>query len=647
MPSLWRRATPYALCLLLLGVAAGPTGSTAAAAVPAAPGPNIVITGSGWGHSVGMSQYGARVMAQQGRSATQILQHYYPGTSVAPDGRVGDGQPVSVDLFLKRAGLEGRNGVDLRAIGAHSASSAPTSRVVLQMTDGRDFDVPADGSLLWVGHDPARRQYILHLDGREIASGPDDRTDDRRSPRVYQENGGSNPGIVKLVQLAGSDPYTGTFYTGGPREGALELVTPVTSPGVRGSVAMSPVLVQPMGTYLRGIAEMPSSWEPAALQAQATTARTYAGRFLGTTISATPANQAYAGWSKEREPGFGHRWVDAVVGTSGVAVTYQGALAQTYYSSSHGLGRSESSEDSWAYGATIPYLRSVDDPFSAGGGNPYNAWTAVASNEGFATTMGLARVSNVRIISRTAGGSPKALQVDGWTASGERLSCTWSGGAPCAQNDGGAKGAGARFRLALPLVEGGSGGRIRSQQIADIRIAPFSDDEGSVHQFNIGAVAAAGITSGCSVARPDLFCPGADVSREQMAAFIARSIGLAPYEGPDDSFNDIGQSAQRGFINALARAGRIGGFADGSYHPRDPVSREQIATFLAKAFDVPPDGGADRFDDIALSKHRENINAVAARGFTGGCGARSYCPSGRVLREQMATFLARAKGLGA
>jgi hypothetical protein len=641
MPSLWRRTSPLVLSLLVLGALlvglAGPTASPAAAAVPNSPGPAVVIHGSGWGHSVGMSQYGARVMAQQSRTATQILQHYYPGTSVGPDSRVGNDKAVSVDLFLRRPGLEGRNGVDLRAIGATSASGRPTSRVVLQMPDNPDREIPWHGPVFWVGHDPARKQYVLHEDGREIASAPDD----KGPVRVFQENAGTNPGIVKLVNLASADsPYIGTFRTGGSRGGALELSSPANAAGVRDSTAMSPVLIQPMQSYLWGIAEVPGSWERAVLEAQAITARTYAGR-IGGVLSATPAHQAYAGYHKELVGGPG--WPAAVNATSSVAVTYAGGLAQTYYSSSHGLGRSENSEDSWAYSAAIPYLRSVDDPFSAGGGNPYNSWKAVASNEGFAAVLGLARVSNVRITSRTAGGSPKALQVDGWTPSGERVSCTWTGGAPCASNDTRAKGAGARLRVALPLLEGGSGGRLRSQQIASITIAPFGDDEDSVHQYNIGAVSSAGITSGCG---PGAFCPDGIVNRGQMASFLARSLGLQPDTARPDAFADIATSPHRGFINALARGGRVGGYADGTYRPVAPVSREQIATFLVRAFDLPPAAGPDRFDDIAGSFHRDNINAAAARGIAGGCSATSYCPTGQMTRGQMATFLARAKGLG-
>ena len=53
--------------------------------------------------------------------------------------------------------------------------------------------------------------------------------------------------------------------------------------------------------------------------------------------------------------------------------------------------------------------------------------------------------------------------------------------------------------------------------------AGFSDDDGSVHELNIGAIAAAGITVGCDADRPDLFCPDAEVTRRQMAAFLYRS----------------------------------------------------------------------------------------------------------------------------
>jgi hypothetical protein len=620
-----RRRTPSALVgLLTAGVLVAitlGTSTAAAAAVPPSPGPEIVITGSGWGHSVGMSQYGARAMAQASRSAAQILQHYYPGTAVGPDARVPDDKVVLVDVFRNRP-QQGSRRVDLRSLGGFDAAADPTSPVVIDLGDGVTRHLPADGTGYGVTHDVAASQYVLHRGGTELA-----RAADSRPVRVNAQPAGANPGVIKVLNLGGA-------YAGAYLHGTLS----ISGPARDGSLV--PVLDQHMRTYLWGIAEMPSSWEAAALQAQAITARTYAGR-IGGVLSATPANQAYAGWDKERTGNAG--WQAAVDATGGQAVTYSGELAQTYYSSSHGLGRTEASEDSWAYGAKIPYLQSIDDPWSAGGGNPYNSWEARAGNAAFAGVLGLARVNSVRIVSRTAGSSPRALTVDGWAPDGKRVSCTWTGGGPCTADDAAGRGAGATLRTTLPLTAGGAAnGRIRSQQISAITVAPFTDDEDSVHQFNIGAVAASGITQGCTTST---YCPKSAVGRGQMAAFLARALKLPAYTGPD-RFSDIATSPQRADINALAAANRIGGFPDGTYRPGSPVTREQMATFLGRAFDVAASSGKDRFTDIADSVHRQRINDVAARGLTGGCTATTYCPKDLVTREQMASFLARATGVG-
>jgi stage II sporulation protein D len=48
---------------------------------PAMPGKTFHFKGRGWGHGVGLSQWGAKSMADRGWTCTQILDHYYPGTS--------------------------------------------------------------------------------------------------------------------------------------------------------------------------------------------------------------------------------------------------------------------------------------------------------------------------------------------------------------------------------------------------------------------------------------------------------------------------------------------------------------------------------------------------------------------------------------
>lgn len=60
-------------------------------------------------------------------------------------------------------------------------------------------------------------------------------------------------------------------------------------------------------------------------------------------------------------------------------------------------------------------------------------------------------------------------------------------------------------------------------ELAPSGIDPFTDDDSSVHEADINALAAAGVTGGCTT---DRFCPKATVTREQMAAFLRRALEL-------------------------------------------------------------------------------------------------------------------------
>src|ERR671932_2675605 len=75
---------PLALALAF-AVVAGVVGSAEARRyAPAGPNATFVITGHGWGHGVGMSQYGAYGYAQHGFGYARILAHYFPGTQLGP-----------------------------------------------------------------------------------------------------------------------------------------------------------------------------------------------------------------------------------------------------------------------------------------------------------------------------------------------------------------------------------------------------------------------------------------------------------------------------------------------------------------------------------------------------------------------------------
>jgi len=112
----------------------------------------------------------------------------------------------------------------------------------------------------------------------------------------------------------------------------------------------------------------------------------------------------------------------------------------------------------------------------------------------------------------------------------------------------------------------------------------FVDDSNSVFEGDINALAAADITRGCNPPTNDRFCPIDDVTRGQMAAFLVRALDLPP--SSEDAFVDDEGSVFEGDINALAAAGITRGCnppANDRFCPNDPVSREQMASFLVRA----------------------------------------------------------------
>jgi hypothetical protein len=113
----------------------------------------------------------------------------------------------------------------------------------------------------------------------------------------------------------------------------------------------------------------------------------------------------------------------------------------------------------------------------------------------------------------------------------------------------------------------------------------FLDDQGSTHEPAINALAAAGITDGCDAADPTRFCPAEPLSRGQMAAMLARALELAP--GPD-RFDDDDGTIHEASIDALAAAGITNGCDAtdaGRFCPTDPIRRDQMAALLARSSD--------------------------------------------------------------
>ena len=163
----------------------------------------------------------------------------------------------------------------------------------------------------------------------------------------------------------------------------------------------------------------------------------------------------------------------------------------------------------------------------------------------------------------------------------------------------------------------------------------FADIDGTTHEDAVVAIADEGIAAGF----PDgTFRPRDGVSRGQMAAFVARALELPP--GDASGVDDVAGTTHEEAIGSVVGAGIASGFPDGTFRPRDTVTRGQMATMLSAGFDLDADETL-RFHDVAGTTHEAGIGAVASAGITAGVSDGIYAPRATVTRGQMATFLAR------
>ena len=123
-----------------------------------------------------------------------------------------------------------------------------------------------------------------------------------------------------------------------------------------------------------------------------------------------------------------------------------------------------------------------------------------------------------------------------------------------------------------------------------------------------------------------------------------------PAVGVGTGFTDVpSDHPMAAWIKQLAAEGITGGCGNGRYCPDAPVTRAQMAVFLLRskytsAYTPPPANGD--FTDVPLNHSLAAwIEQLAAEGITGGCGAGVYCPDGNVTRDQMAIFLVRTFNL--
>jgi SpoIID/LytB domain protein len=331
------RPSAFGLCAALL------LACWAVAAPAASADTSFAFNGGGWGHGVGMSQWGARGMAAQGSSANAILTHYYSGASVGP---------------------------------------MATSQIRVLLATASTFTVT-----------PGTTTSFNQLFGATVGTTAAPVTVTNQGGTIALRGGVTGTATALVIPLGGAP-----LKLSPPGYRYLRGSVIITTNGSGLRAVLAGVSMQ---EYLYGLGEMPSSWPAAALQAQAIAARTYAQKKVNAAagggsydiVGGLP-DQSYLGFDKEGGAS-GAQWVGAVDTTAGQVVTYGGALIDAVYSASSG-GYTEDSGTVWVN--TLPYLKGVPDAPDLTGGNPNGTWTRSYTGSQLGTWFGVGQVTSVQVL---------------------------------------------------------------------------------------------------------------------------------------------------------------------------------------------------------------------------------------------------------
>lgn len=350
----------------------------------AAPASAATITaadfaGRGWGHGRGMSQFGAYGYARdRGWSTEAILGHYYGGTKASTVAQAGG---VTIDPNFVRVRLMYMNDQLGTLVGTSSGST-------LSITGAGDLTIPSDAKAVRM----IKAGDIWNIDTASSCDGP------------WTALGQSTGRTVTIGRSSGSDELfvcrpdrIKAFYSGSIR---AQLVGD-------GTRTMNITTIE---EYLRGVVprEMPASWHPAALRAQAVTARSYA--MAGDTRHADPAGGLYADTCDttlcqvykgrfEQQPGSAKvamtdtRTDAAIAATAGVvrAFTTDNRIARTEFSSTSG---------GWTAGGTFPAVEDLGDSIS-----PLHTWTAETVSLAPLSSLGTGNLTGIAVTKRNGLGA--------------------------------------------------------------------------------------------------------------------------------------------------------------------------------------------------------------------------------------------------
>jgi hypothetical protein len=165
-----------------------------------------------------------------------------------------------------------------------------------------------------------------------------------------------------------------------------------------------------------------------------------------------------------------------------------------------------------------------------------------------------------------------------------------------------------------------------------------------VHEASIRCEAAYGFINGTT---STTFSPSNPVTRGQVASFLARGVAFSGVEldTSDQGFTDIADSVHKDAINGLTALGVLNGTSATTFSPNLAVSRAQLASMVARllGLSTPLPDAPDAFTDDNGNVHESNINTLAVLGIVGGVTSDHFNPSGTLTREAAASVLARTQ----
>ena len=628
----------------LLGVIAGflIPASPLAAANPDEP--FITIVGGGWGHGVGMSQYGALGRAEAGHTVEEILNFYYDGSTVEDRETelgtlLGDGirvrlSPRYQDLTNRPDGVTATTRDDAHLLTVEIGDQTFTDV-------GRSVYLEQAGQIAGPNDEETQEAdewyWILKVDGGvDICVGCIASSATIRTPEGA---------IIDIVDDVGSQ--------GAHDAGDLTLVGRDTALSTNPDTVFV-VLQLPIEDYLHGIDEVPSSWPDAALQAQAIAARSYAAAQATTRRASgwsfdvydSDADQVYDGYEDEYGNLIEHpARLQAAADTAFDVVVYDNEIVRTLYSSSNG-GHTAASEDSFV--AQEPFHIAKPDPFDAArdqNGDPQNSrwqWTRVYTLETLSTwlenhntTDGAGQIDRI-IIS----GVPPSGRVND-------ASVIVYGSATTLGDDESLHGISLYTAINKGAAVCDTGQTVDCGDLysTNFQIITFYDVPIDAYYFDpVTWMTLNELTTGVS---PNEFAPGREIKRAEVATFLHRFADkpLAELPGP---FEDVDSGTYfEEAVAWMAATGITTGTTDTMFSPNVIVTRGQAAAFLWRFAGSPEPTVDNIFDDVEDDTYYTNaVRWMVEWEITTGtpAGSVTFAPGDPLTRAHIATFLWRLAG---